>query len=171
MKTETLETTMKFWSESPESAMSHPTVTARSNGSGVQLQSGRFQMMLDLPPALGGANEAPSPTAFLLSALAGCAVAFIQNVLAPQLGVRVYKVAARASCDSDLRGLLGSPEATPELQNLRLDLEVESPDGEEAVCRLVDVWQERCPTFLALTGAIPVATSLKVLDWYRPAAP
>ncbi|HVM14705.1 MAG TPA: OsmC family protein, partial [Egibacteraceae bacterium] len=72
----------------------------------------------DLPPPLGGTNEAPSPTALLLGALAGCAVVFIRDTLAPQLGVRVTDVAATVKCETDARGLLGLEGAEPDLRNL-----------------------------------------------------
>jgi uncharacterized OsmC-like protein len=56
------------------------------------MEHGSFSWRTDLPVPLGGANEAPSPTALLLSALAGCAVVFIRDTLAPQLGVTVVNV-------------------------------------------------------------------------------
>ena len=38
------------------------------------MEHGSFSWHTDMPVPLGGTNEAPSPTALLLSALAGCAV-------------------------------------------------------------------------------------------------
>ena len=51
------------------------------------MEHGSFSWRTDLPVPLGGTNEAPGPTALLLSALAGCAVVFIRDTLAPQLDV------------------------------------------------------------------------------------
>ena len=51
------------------------------------MEHGSFSWHTDMPVPLGGTNEALSPTALLLSALAGCAVVFIPDTLAPQLGV------------------------------------------------------------------------------------
>jgi len=47
------------------------------------MEHGSFSSHTYMPVPLGGANEAPSPTALLLSALAGCAVVFIRDTLAP----------------------------------------------------------------------------------------
>ena len=46
-------------------------------------------------------------TALLLSALAGCAVVFVKDTLAPQLGVTVDAIEATAQCETDARGFLG----------------------------------------------------------------
>ena len=42
------------------------------------MEHGSFSWRTDMPVSLGETNEAPSPTALLLSALAGCAVVFIR---------------------------------------------------------------------------------------------
>jgi len=42
-----------------------------------------------------------------------------------------------------------------------LDVSVESPDGEDAVARIADVWQERCPIYLALVKPTDVAVSFR----------
>lgn len=97
----------------------------------------------------------------MLGALAGCAVVFIRDTLAPQLGVRVTDVAATVRCETDARGLLGLEGAEPDLRNLSLDVTVESPDGDEAVRRIAEVWQERCPIYLALLEPTDVAVQFR----------
>jgi uncharacterized OsmC-like protein len=66
----------------PDKAKGKPTVIARAEGSKAVMEHGSFSWHTDMPVPLGGANEAPSPTALLLSALAGCAVVFIRDTLA-----------------------------------------------------------------------------------------
>ena len=56
---------------------------ARAEGSKAVMEHGPFSWHTDMPAPLGRNNEAPSPTALLLSALAGCAVVFIRDTLAP----------------------------------------------------------------------------------------
>lgn len=159
MKIETIEASVEAWRKEPEKALGTPVVTARAEGCQAVIQAGAFTWRADLPPALGGTNEAPSPTALLLSALAGCAVVFVRDTLAPQLGIRVDAVEATVKCDTDARGLLGMNGAEPGLRNLSLDVSVESPDGDAAVKQIADVWEERCPIYLAL--AKPVGVSLQ----------
>ncbi|MDQ4097503.1 MAG: OsmC family peroxiredoxin, partial [Actinomycetota bacterium] len=71
MSTQTIETTIENWTREPDSARGTPTVTARAEDTQAVIQAGPFTWRADLPPALGGANQAPSPTALLLGALAG----------------------------------------------------------------------------------------------------
>src|SRR5258705_1521517 len=100
------ETEARFRAD-PSAAKSSPAVTATLANGRARLSSGPFNWDSDLPAALGGENQAPSPTAYLLGALAGCAVAFLHDTLAPQFGVRIDGVKAVAKAASDARGLLG----------------------------------------------------------------
>jgi uncharacterized OsmC-like protein len=154
---ETISQTVRLFEEQPETAQSKPTVKAHTEGSQAVMEAGQFSWRSDLPEPIGGTNQAPSPTALLLSALAGCAVVFIHDTLAPQLGVRVDAVEATAQCEADGRGLLGMAEAEPDLKNIRLDIRVQSSDDESDVQKVYEAWQERCPIYLALTKAMDVS--------------
>ncbi len=152
--------TIHAFHEKPEKAKGKPVVKARSEGPQAVIEAGPFIFRADLPQALGGSNQAPSPTALLLGALAGCAVVFIRDTLAPQLGVRVDAVEATAYCETDARGLRGMDSASPELANPEVEIRVASPDGEAAAQRLYQAWRERCPVYLSLVKAMPVAARL-----------
>jgi len=157
MKAETIDATIAAWTKEPEKAHGAPAVTARADGSQAVIEAGPFTWRADLPPALGGSNEAPSPTALLLGALAGCAVVFVRDTLGPQLGVRVDAVEATARCETDARGLLGIGGAAPDLGNLSLDVSIQSPDGDAGVQKIADVWRQRCPIYLALVKPADVS--------------
>ena len=157
MHTETIRQTVRLFEEQPEKARSKPTVKAHADDSQAMMESGPFSWNADLPEPIGGTNQAPSPTALLLSALAGCAVVFIRDTLAPQLGVRVDAVEATAQCEADARGLLGMADAQPDLQSIQLDIRVQSPDSESEVQKVYEAWRERCPIYLALTKAMNVS--------------
>jgi uncharacterized OsmC-like protein len=101
-------------------------------------------------------------TALLLSALAGCAVVFIRDTLAPQLGVTVDAIEATAQCETDARGLLGTDSIAPDVRNVSLYIAIPLPEDRQAVRRVYQAWQERCPVYSALTKALPVATSLYI---------
>ena len=81
----------------PSAARSTPTVTATLANGRARLSAGAFNWDADLPATLGGENLAPSPTAYLLGALAGCAVAFLNDTLAPQFEVAIDDVTAVAA--------------------------------------------------------------------------
>jgi uncharacterized OsmC-like protein len=131
-------------------------VTATLNDGRGRLSGGPFTWDADLPPVLGGGNRAPSPTLYLLGALAGCAVAFIHDTLAPQFGVQLTEVTATARCRSDLRGVLGMDGADPRLTGLSVEITLESPDSPERVGALRQAWLQRCPIYLALLNPVPV---------------
>jgi uncharacterized OsmC-like protein len=166
MVAEFITKTQELWETAPEKAKGRPTVTARSERQQAVLEAGSFSWKTDLPPSLGGTNQSASPTAMLLGALAGCAVVFIKDTLAPQLGVQIDAVRATVSCNSDARGLLGMEGALPDLSDVSVDLQIESPAGEAAVRRVLDVWRLRCPVYLGLTKPMQIELTSKVVDPY-----
>lgn len=149
------ESIAKFHAD-PSAAQTAPAVTATLTNGHARLSGGPFNWESDLPPIIGGGNVAPSPTAYLLGALAGCAVAFINDTLAPQLGVELTNVSAVAGCRSDLRGLLGMNGADPSLTDITIEITIDSPEPPERVERVRQAWLQRCPVYLALGGAAAV---------------
>ena len=136
--------------EDPAKARSAPTVTATLANGRARLSAGSFNWDADLPAILGGENLAPSPTAYLLGALAGCAVTFLRDTLAPQFDVELDDVTAAASSVSDLRGLIGIDGAQPDLTDLKLDIKVSSRSPQDRIDAMLAAWKERCPIYLAL---------------------
>jgi len=162
MNPETIQASIRLWQEDPSKAKVKPTVKGHNDGAQVVLETGSFSWRSDLPPSLGGTNTAPSPTAFLLSALVGCSVVFIRDTLAPQLGVQVESVEAVAQCEADFRGALGMDGVASDLQNIQLTIKVQSSDDEEKVQKLYEVWQERCPIYLALINPTHINTKFEI---------
>lgn len=85
-------------------------------------------MDADLPTVIGETNQASSPTAYLLGALAGFGVAFLYDTLAPQFGVRIDAVTAVARCSTDRCGLIGMEGASPERMDIVVEIEVSTTD-------------------------------------------
>jgi hypothetical protein len=92
MSVEALEASTQRFTAEPDTARSAPAVTASLINGRARLSAGPFNWDADLAPAIGGRNHAPSPTAYLLGALAGCAVAFVHDTVAPQLGLQLDDV-------------------------------------------------------------------------------
>lgn len=150
------ETEARFRAD-PSTARSTPTVRASLVNGRARLSAGPFNWDADLPPTLGGENLAPSPTAYLLGALAGCAVAFLHDTLAPQFDVRIDDVTAVARCATDQRGLLGLDGIAPDLADLALEIRVSSQSPEDRVEAMLAAWPQRCPIYLALIKPQSVA--------------
>ena len=149
------ETEARFRAD-PSTARSTPTVTATLANGRARLSAGAFNWDADLPAALGGENLAPSPTAYLLGALAGCAVAFLHDTLAPQFGVTVDDLTAVARCSTDARGLLGIDGVAPDLGDVSLDIRVSSSSPDGAIEAMLAAWRERCPIYLALLKPLSI---------------
>ena len=143
------ETEARFRAD-PSKARSAPAVTASLVNGRARLSAGPFNWDADLPLTLGGENLAPSPTAYMLGALAGCAVAFLNDTLAPQFDVRIDDVKAIARCSTDQRGLLAIDGVAPDLTDLALEIQVSSPSPQDRVDAMLAAWRERCPIYLAL---------------------
>ena len=146
----------------PSTAQGKPTVKATLTEGRATLSAGNFTWDADLPTVIGGTNVAPSPTAYLLGALAGCGVAFLHDTLAPQFGVRIDGISAVARCATDLRGLLGIDDASPELMDIELEIEVSTPDPAEKTEAMFAAWSERCPIYLALLRPRTVALTTRI---------
>ena len=143
------ETEARFKAD-PSTAQSTPTVTATLVNGRARLSAGPFNWDADLPLTLGGENLAPSPTAYLLGALAGCAVALLHDTLAQRFDVQIDDVTAVARASSDARGLLGLDGVAPDLGDLALEIRVSSPSPEDRIEAMLAAWSERCPIYLAL---------------------
>jgi uncharacterized OsmC-like protein len=144
------ETQARFRAD-PAKARSSPAVTASLVNGRARLSAGPFNWDADLPATLGGENLAPSPTAYLLGALAGCAVAFLHDTLAPEFQVDIADVTAVARCSTDQRGLLGLDGVPADLADLALEIRVSSTSPQDRVDTMLAAWRERCPIYLALT--------------------
>lgn len=162
MMTTTIAETEAVFRADPAKARTRPTVTATLVNGRARLAAGPFNWDADLPALLGGENLAPSPTAYLLGALAGCAVAFLRDTLAPQFDVHIDDVTAVATASSDLRGLLAIDGATPDLGDLGLDIQVASSSQPDRVEAMFAAWRARCPIYLALLNPNGIALTTSV---------
>ena len=141
----------------PTAGRTAPAVTATLETDRARLSAGAFSWEADLPLSIGGTNGAPSPTAYLLGALAACGVVFIKDTLAPEFGVTVDGITAVARCKADLAGLIGIEGALPDLTELEIDITVDTPDPDSKTGPMFDAWQRRCPIYLALRNPNAVA--------------
>lgn len=153
MTSTTLRATEEKFTGDPEAAKAQPTVVGRLADGRAQLSSGNYTWEADLPPGLGGTGSAPTPTQYLLGALAGCAVAFIHDTIAPQLDVPIQDLTATARCRTDARGLLGMGDAMPDLADIELEISVVSSAKPEQLRELERLWLERCPIYLAIVNS------------------
>jgi uncharacterized OsmC-like protein len=160
MQPEIIHATEELYRANPDGARATPTVRGRLAEGRAELSAGAYTWHSDLPPALGGTGSAPTPTQYLLGALAGCAVAFIHDTLAPQLNIAVDDLTAVARCRADARGLLGMGDAIPDLQDIEIEISIATSVSAERLAVLEKVWRERCPIYLAVVKPSQTAVRL-----------
>jgi uncharacterized OsmC-like protein len=98
-----------------------------------------FEVDADEPPMLAGEDEAPNPTEYLLSAIAGC-VTTSMVIHAAARGIHIEELESEIEGDIDLRGFLGLSEDTPKgYTNIRLKIKVKADvDNMERLKRLAE---------------------------------
>ncbi|MEW5992233.1 MAG: OsmC family protein [Chloroflexota bacterium] len=153
MQPDIIHATENLYRANPDGARTAPAVRGRLVDGRAELSGGNYTWHADLPPALGGTGSAPSPTQYLLGALAGCGVAFIHDTLAPQLGITVDDLSVVARCRADARGLLGMDGAIPDLEAIEIEISIATSASAERLAALEAVWRERCPIYLAVVKA------------------
>ena len=157
MHAESISETIARFKADPAAGRGSPIATAVLANGRASLSAGAFSWESDLPTSIGGTNAAPSPTAYLLGALAGCGVAFLNDTLAPEFDVTVRGITVVARCKTDLAGLVGIEGADPDLTEIELEIEVDTPDPGSKTGPMFEAWQQRCPIFLALRNPNAVA--------------
>jgi len=164
MQLEIIQATEQLYRANPDGARATPAVRGRLVDGRAELSAGPYTWHADLPPALGGTGSAPTPTQYLLGALAGCAVAFIHDTLAPLLDIAVDDLTVVARCRADARGLLGMDGTTPDLEAIEIEVSVATSASPERLAALEEVWRERCPIYLAIVKANQVSVRLTVAE-------
>lgn len=145
-----LDESIRTFTADPTAGHTRPKVTATLGNGHARMSAGPFNWEADLPAPVGGANQAPSPTAYLLGALGACAVVFVHDTLAPEFDVTISGITATVGCGADLGGLLGVPGADPRLRDLTLEISIDSPSAPDRIAAVQRAWRERCPIYLSL---------------------
>jgi uncharacterized OsmC-like protein len=164
MQPEIIHATEQLYRANPEGARATPTVRGRLVDGRAELSAGAYTWHSDLPPALGGTGTAPTPTQYLLGALAGCAVAFIHDTLAPQSAIPIDDLTVVARCRADARGLLGLDGVAPDLEDIELEISLATSASAESLAALEQVWRERCPIYLAIVKASRASVRLTQVE-------
>ena len=119
-----------------------------------------FEYDADHPAVLVGGDEGPTPTEFLLHALAACITAGIANIAAAR-GVTLTEVSSRIEGDIDLRGILGlSQEVRNGYQRIRATFDIKGDASAEKLREIVEQSQARSAVFDVLTHGVPVEVAV-----------
>ena len=115
----------------------------------------------DHPAVLCGADAGPTPTEWVLHALASCLTAGIANIAAVR-GIKLNKVEATIEGDIDLRGILElAKDVRNGYQGIKVSFEI---DGDAAPDRLEEIVMQskaRSAVFDIITNGVPVSIGVK----------
>jgi uncharacterized OsmC-like protein len=120
-----------------------------------------YKASADHPAVLCGADKGPTPTEWLLHALAGCIMAGIANIAAAR-GIKLNKVEAKIEGDIDLRGLLGlSKEVRNGYQGIKVSFEIDGDASPEQLEQIVMQSKARSAVFDVVTNGVAVSVGVK----------
>jgi uncharacterized OsmC-like protein len=115
-----------------------------------------FSFDADHPAVLVGRDNGPTPTEYVLHALACCLTAGIANIAAAR-GVRLTEVHSTVSGDIDLNGILGlDPNVRNGYQGITVRFMIRGDAPAEKLRAIVEQSRARSAVFDIITNQVPV---------------
>jgi uncharacterized OsmC-like protein len=116
-----------------------------------------FVFDADHPAILVGQDHGPTPTEFLLHALAACLTAGIANIAAARR-IKLTEVRSTVTGDIDLNGILGlNPDVRNGYQQITVHLTIKGDAPAETLRELVEQSRARSAVYDSVTNGVPVA--------------
>jgi uncharacterized OsmC-like protein len=116
-----------------------------------------FVFDADHPAVLVGRDHGPTPTEFLLHALAACLTAGIANIAAARR-ITLTEVRSTVTGDIDLNGIFGlNPEVRNGYQQITVRFTVKGDAPAETLRELVEQSRARSAVYDSVTNGVPVA--------------
>lgn len=140
-------------------------VRFRASGTGgdgvrAEIRIGRHSVVVDEPPALGGAGDAPNPVENALAGLLSCQVV-TYRLWAVKLGIPLEDIAVDVEGDLDVRGFFGLDDAVrPGFGEVRVTVTLSGPATPEQYRTLAAAVDEHCPVLDLFRNTTPVTTQL-----------
>ncbi len=135
-------------------------VTGESeNPTKINLQSGKFNMIIDEPKMMGGTDEGPSPIQVLLMSLAGC-LNVTGHEIARQKGLKLNGMKIKIEGVMNPCTFIGcSFEERAGFQNIVVNVDADMPDvSDEEKAAWLEETERRCP----VTDNIKADTTINV---------
>ena len=116
-----------------------------------------FVFDADHPAVLVGRDHGPTPTEFVLHALAACLTAGIATIAAAR-GVTLTEVRSTVTGDIDLNGIFGlNPEVRNGYQQITVRFTIKGDAPAETLRELVEQSRARSAVYDSVTNGVPVA--------------
>lgn len=117
----------------------------------------------DMPTPMGGAGVGSNPGWLLRAGIASCAATAIA-MRAAMLGISLRTLEVNVESESDARGLVGIPDVSTALGNLRMSIRIGADGASEQTLRELAQWGEaHSPVSCTLRDRPTVAVSVSVV--------
>ena len=147
----------------PEARPDPATRAVWEGGLVVRLVTDKPQVLVtDMPAALGGEDQAPSPGWYFRAGAASCLATTIAMHAAAR-GIALRRLEVEAQSESDVRGLLGcAQQVPPGPQRMRMDVLIEAEGADEqALQDLVAYADAHAPMSGALRRPLQLTTRIR----------
>lgn len=116
----------------------------------------------DMPEPMGGRGVGSNPGWLLRAGIASCAATAIA-MRAAMLGIALRTLEVNVESESDARGLVGIPNVSTALGNLRMSIRIAANGVDEATLRELAAWGEaNSPVSCTLRDRPPVAVDISI---------
>lgn len=133
-----------------------------TGGEGVRshIRIGRHTVLIDEPPALGGADDAPNPVESALAGLLSCQIV-TYRFWADKLDIPLDDIAVDVEGDLDVRGFFGLDDAVrPGFGEIRVAVTLSGPAERWRYTELQRAVDEHCPVLDLFRNTTRVTTTL-----------
>lgn len=161
-----IESAVRFLTDNPEQARYTDSKATAELGDSLRIVvrgSDGEHLETDMPGAVGGRGEMPSPGWLYRAAIASCVASTI-GMEAARAELVLESLAVEVDSESDDRGILGMDEGVPSGPlSVRVRVQATARDGEKS--RLSDVIERgigRCPVFDATQREVDVSQEIEV---------
>ena len=138
-------------------AHSVTTIESFQGTAGVHAHYRAFEYEADHPTMLVGDDHGPTPSEFLLHALASCLTAGIASIAAAR-GIALSEVSSTVEAEINLLGVLGlSDEVRNGYERIRVSIiSIKGDAPAESLQAIVEQSRQRSPVLDVLTNGVPV---------------
>lgn len=124
----------------------------------MQAEKGKFSLEADQPSLQGGGGARPGPMHYCFYGVAACTAATFATTAAME-GIRLKKMRVAVEGRMDLSKTLGVSE-NPIVEEVRLQIRVDTDAGDEKIQELRRLAEERCPAVFCLTNPVKMVVEV-----------
>jgi uncharacterized OsmC-like protein len=142
-------------------AHSVTTIESFQGTGGIHTHYRPFEYEADHPTMLVGDDHGPTPSEFLLHALASCLTAGIANIAATR-GIALSEVSSTVEGQINLLGVLGlSEDVRSGYERIRVAVIIKGDAPAEALRAIVEQSRRRSPVLDVLTNGVPIELAVE----------